>query len=102
MWINLKPFHCLERGGVNRDVLHFCDEVERVAAVFAFAETVPNVLADAHPELRGVVSLVNGAWTAQVVPAAFELVQQVVVFKNLLHVDCRFDSLEVNELSSGH
>ena len=78
-------------------LLHPGDEVEHVAAVFAFAETVPNILAQAHTKLRGVLPLVDGTRPAQAVAAPLELVQEAVVLKHLLHGDGRFDGLEVNE-----
>ena len=42
--------------------LHLLDEVEDIAAVRALAEAIPDVLAHAYPELRGVTALVDGAW----------------------------------------
>ena len=79
-------------------VVHPGDEVEGVAAVLALAETIPDVFADAYPELRRVAAFVDRTRAAQAVCAPLELVQEAIVFKNLLHGDGRFDGLEVNEL----
>jgi hypothetical protein len=62
------------------------------------AETVPDVLAHAYPELSGVAAFVDRARTAQAVTAPFEPVDETVMFKDLLHGDGRFHSFEVNEL----
>ena len=83
---------------MNAHVVHPGDEVEGIAAVFALAETIPDIFADAHPELCRVASLVDRTRAAQTVCAPLERVQETVVFKNLLHGDGRFDGLEVNEL----
>ena len=82
---------------MNAHVLHPGDEVEGVPAVLALAETVPDIFADADPELRRVAALVDGTRPAQAVGAPFELVQDPVDVKHLLHGDGRFDGLEVNE-----
>jgi hypothetical protein len=79
-------------------VVHPCDEVEGVAAVLALAETIPDVFADTDAELRRVAAFVDRTRAAQTVCAPLELVQEAVVFKNLLHGDGRFDGFEVNEL----
>ena len=66
--------------------------------MLAFAETIPDVFADAHPELRRVAAFVDRTRAAQAVSAALELVEEAVVLKHLFHGDGRFDGLEVNEL----
>ena len=96
-WIETKPLDGFEGCRVDARVLHPGDEVQDVAAVFAFAETVPNVLADAHPELRRVAAFVNRTRPIQAVSASFEPVEQTVVLQHLLHCDGRFDGLEVNK-----
>jgi hypothetical protein len=87
---------------VNAHAVHSGNEVQGVAAVFAFAEAIPDVFGETHPKLRGVLAFVNGTRPAQAVSAPFELVKQAVVLKHLLHGDGRFDGLEVNELCFGH
>ena len=82
---------------MNAHVLHLGDEVEGVAAVLAFAETIPNVFAYAYPKLCRVAAFVDRTWAAQAVAAPLELVQDAVVLKHLLHGDGHFDGLEVNE-----
>ena len=77
--------------------LHFLDEVEDVAAMLALAETIPEVLAEAHPELGRVAALVDRARPIQAVARAFELIEQAIVLQDLLHGDGRLDGLEVNE-----
>jgi hypothetical protein len=83
---------------MNAHVVHLGDEVEGVAAVFALAETIPDIFADADAELRRVAAFVDRTRAAQAVTAPLELVQEAVVLKHLLHGDGRFDGLEVNEL----
>src|ERR1019366_3038817 len=58
-WVETKPFYGFDGRCMNARVLHPGDEVQDVAAVFALAETVPDVLAHAHPELGRVAALVN-------------------------------------------
>src|ERR1035441_2204525 len=57
--VESKPLDGFEGRRMNACVLHLGDEVQDVAAMFAFAETVPNVLADAHSELCRVAAFVN-------------------------------------------
>ena len=83
---------------MNAHVVHPGDEVEGVPAVLALAETIPDAFADADAELRRVAALVDRTRAAQTVCAPLELVQEAVVFKNLLHGDGRFHGFEVNEL----
>jgi len=70
---------------------------EEIAAMLALAEAIPDVFADAHPELRRVAALVDRTRAAQAVAAPLEFVQEAIMFKHLLHGDGRFDGLEVNE-----
>ena len=65
-------------------VFHPADEVERVPAMLALAEAVPDVLARVYPELRRVRALVDGARAAEAVPAPLESVEDAVVLKHLL------------------
>jgi hypothetical protein len=65
--------------------------------MLAFAETIPDVLAEADAELRRVAAFVDGTGAAQTVGAPFEPVKDAIVFKHLLHGDGRFDGLEVNK-----
>src|ERR1035437_5223969 len=58
-WIETKPLDRFESRRMDARVLHLGDEVQDVAPVFALAETVPDVLADAHPELCRVAAFVN-------------------------------------------
>ena len=74
------------------------DEVEDVTAASTLSETIPDVLAQAHPELRRIRAFVNRAGTGEAVTASLELVEQAVVLKHLLHGDGGFYRLEVNEL----
>ena len=78
-------------------VLHPGDEVEDVAAVLALAEAIPDVLADAYPELCRVAAFVDRTRAAQAVCAPLELVQDAVGVEHLLHGDGRFHGFEVNE-----
>ena len=71
----MEPLDGFKRRRVDAYVLHPGDEVEGVAAMFALAETVPDVFADAHPELRRVAAFVNGTRPAQAVSAFLELVR---------------------------
>src|SRR6266404_2146406 len=87
---------------MNAYVFHPGDEIQDVAAMFAFAETVPDILADAHPELRRVLAFVDGTRPAQAISASFEPVKQAVMLEHLLHGDGRFDGLEVNKRCFGH
>src|ERR1051325_4759952 len=96
-WIKMKPFNGLESRCVNGDVLHPSNKVERVAAMLAFTETVPDVFTDAHPELRRIAAFVDRTRPTQAVSAPFEPVQETVVLQHLLHGDGRFHGLEVNE-----
>ena len=82
---------------MDADIFHFGDEVQDVAAVFALAETIPNVFAEADAELRRVAALVNRTGPAEAVLTAFKPVKQTVMLEDLLHVNGRFDGLEVNE-----
>jgi hypothetical protein len=82
---------------VDAHVFHLGDEVEDIAAATAFAETVPDVLADTDPELCRVAAFMDGAWTAEAVRATFEFVQNAVMLQDLFHGDGRFDGFEVNE-----
>jgi hypothetical protein len=100
--IKAKPFNGLVGGGMNADVLHFSDEVEGVATMFTFAETVEDIFAGADAELRRVAAFMNGTWAGQTIATAFELVEEAIMFQDFLHGDGRFDSLEVNELGFGH
>ena len=59
-------------------------------------------LLSAHPELGRVAALVDGARAIEAVRAAFELVEQAIMLKHLLHGDGRFDGLEVNERCFWH
>ena len=79
-------------------VIHLGDEVQDIPAVFALAETVPDVLADTDPELRRIAPLVDGTRTIQTVRPALELVEDAVVLQDLFHGNGRFDGFEVNEL----
>jgi hypothetical protein len=83
---------------MDADVFHLGDEVENVSAMFALAETVPDIFAEAHPELRRVAAFVNRTRPAKAVSAAFEPVKKTVVLKHLLYIYGRFDGPEVNEL----
>jgi hypothetical protein len=94
----MKPLNGFVGCGENAHVVHPGNEVQDVATVLAFAEAIPDVFADAHPELRRVAAFVNGTRTAQAVGAPFELVEDAIVLKHLFHGDGRFDGLEVNEL----
>ena len=96
--VETEPFDGLQGRRVDAHVFHPGDEVQDVAAVFALAETVPDVFADAHPELRRVAAFVDRTRTVKLSAAPLELVKQAVVLKHLLHGDGRFDGLEVNEL----
>ena len=96
--IEIEPFDGFQRRRMDAHVLHLGDEIEDVAAMLAFRKAIPDVLADAHPELRRVAALVDRARPVQAVGAALELVHEAVVLKHLLHGDGRFDGLEVNEL----
>ena len=82
----------------NQVTLHPGDEVESVSAMLALAETIPDVFADANAELCRVAAFVDRTRAAQTVCAPLELVQEAVVFKDLLHGDDRFYGFEVNEL----
>lgn len=94
----MKPLDGFDCRRVNAHILHPCDEVQGVAAMFALAETIPCVFADADTELSRIAAFVDRAWTAQPVSAPFEFVQETVMIEHLLHGDGRFDGSEVNEL----
>src|ERR1035437_7299408 len=98
----MKPFNGLVSCCENAHVVHPGNEVQDIAAMLAFAETIPNVFADTHPELGRVAALVDRTRAAQAVAAALELFQDAVMLKHLFHGDGRFDGLEVNELCFGH
>jgi NAD(P)-dependent dehydrogenase (short-subunit alcohol dehydrogenase family) len=87
---------------VNVHILHPRYEVENITAAFTLTETVPDIFAHAHPELGRVLALVNGAGTAQAIPAPFEPVEDIIVDEHLLHGNGRFDGPEVNEHVFGH
>jgi len=95
--IELKPLDGFDRRRVDAHVFHSCDEVERVAAVLAFAEAVPEVFADGDPKLCGIVPFVDRTRPTEAVSAAFERVQETVMVEDLFHGDGRFDGFEVNE-----
>src|ERR1035437_3188778 len=96
-WIETKPLDSFEGCRMNACVLHPGDEVQDVAAVFALAETVPDVLTDTHPELCRVAALVNRTRPIQAVSTSFEPVEQTVMLQHFLHCEGRFDGLEVNK-----
>lgn len=83
---------------MNAHVLHLADEVEDVPAMLAFRKAVPDVLADAHPELRRVAATVNRAGAVEAVGASLELVHEAIVLKHPLHGNGRFDGPKVYEL----
>jgi hypothetical protein len=65
--------------------------------MLAFAETVPDVFAQTHPELRRIAAFVDGTRTIEAVSAPFELVEKFIVLKDLLHGDGRFDGPEIDK-----
>ena len=75
----------------------FSNEVQDVPAMLALAETIPDVLADAHPELRRVAAFVDGTRAIQAVRAAFELIEDAIMLQDLFHGNGRFDGLEINK-----
>ena len=83
----MKPLDGFQGGGMNAHIVHPGDEIERITAMFTFAETVPDVFTDAHPELGRVAPFVNRTRTAQVVSAPFELVDEMIVRQHLFHGD---------------
>src|ERR1035437_2556133 len=97
LWIETKPLDGFEGCRMNACVLHPGDEVQDVAAVFALAETVPDVLTDTHPELCRVAALVNRTRPIQAVSTSYEPVEQTVMLQHFLHCEGRFDGLEVNK-----
>jgi hypothetical protein len=78
-------------------IFHPGDEIQNVAPMFTFAETVPDIFTDAYPELRSIAAFVDGTGPAQAVSALFELVNESVMLEHLLHGDSRFDGSEVNK-----
>ena len=82
---------------MDADLLNFRDEIERVSAMLALAEAIPDVLAGANAELCRIRALMDGARSVEAVPAPLELVEDTVMFQDLLHGDGRFDGPEVNE-----
>jgi len=82
---------------VNGHVLLFGDEVQDVAAVLAFAKTVPEVFFGINPELRGIGAAVNRARPAQAVAGAFERVEDTVVFQHVFHGDSGTDFPKIYE-----
>ena len=95
--IEMKPVYGSKSSRVDAYAFHSGNEVEHVAALFAFAETVPDIFADADTKLGGIASAVNGARSAQAVSGFLEPVSETVVIEHLLHGDGRFYGLEVNE-----
>src|SRR5205807_737289 len=95
--VEMKPLDRLKGRRVDADLFHLGNEVENVAAALAFAETVPDIFADAHPKLGGIGSPMNGTRPAQAVSGFLEPVSETVVLQHLLHRDGRFYGLEVNE-----
>src|ERR1035437_1592808 len=57
--VEMKPFNGLVSCCENAHVVHPGNEVQDIAAMLAFAETIPNVFADTHPELGRVAALVD-------------------------------------------
>src|ERR1035441_146766 len=68
--VETKPLDGFEGRRMDACVLHPGDEVQEVAAVFALAETVPDVLTDAHSELCRVAAFVNRTRPIQAVSAS--------------------------------
>jgi hypothetical protein len=65
-------------------VVKLGDEVEDVSAVFAFAETMPDILADAHPELRRVAASMDRTRALQAIGST------MMIFSDGMLGDCRF------------
>jgi hypothetical protein len=82
---------------MDADLLHLGDEVEGVSAMLALAEAIPDVFGRANPELRRIRAFVEGTRATKAVPAPLELVEDTVMFQDLLHGDGRFNGLEVNK-----
>jgi hypothetical protein len=95
--VEAKPIDGFHSGSVNAHVFHFGNEVQNVAAMVTFAETVPDILAHTDSELRRIAAFVDRAGTAQAVSAPFESVEKTVMLEQLLHGDGRFNGLEINK-----
>src|ERR1017187_2754109 len=95
--VETKPLDGFEGRRMDACVLHPGNEIQDVASVFALAETVPDVLTDAHAELCRVAAFVNRTRPIQAVSASFEPVEQTVMLQHFLHCEGRFDGLEVNK-----
>src|SRR5712692_5770755 len=65
--VEMEPLDGLHGRRMDGDLLHPGDKVEGVAAMFAFAETVPDVFGDTHPELCWIAAFVNRTRPAQAV-----------------------------------
>ena len=101
---NVEPFARFKRGIVDRAIFFLGDEVEGVAAVFAFAETVPDIPVSLDAELRGIAAVVNRTRTAEAVALAFEGVKHAIVLQHLFHRETFADGAKVHEWFScfGH
>src|SRR5437667_12065255 len=95
--IETEPFHGFESRRMKAHAFHERDEVEDVAAPFAFAEAVPDIFAYAHPELSRVLAFMNWAPPAQAISGFLEPVKPTSMLEHLLRGDGRFDGLEVDE-----
>ena len=100
--VEIEPFDGLDGGAVNAHVFHPRNEIENVAAAFALAETIPDILAQAHPKLGRVLAFVDRTGTAQAVAASFESVEDVIMNEYLLHGQGCFDGPEVDKHLFGH
>ena len=76
--------------------------VEGIAAAFACAETVPTILRETHPELRGILPVVKRAWPAEAVTAAFETLGETVMVNDLGNRDGSLHRLEIHIDSPRH
>jgi hypothetical protein len=98
----MEPLDGLLGRRVGTDAFLAGDEIEDVAAMTTLPETVPEVLADADPELGGVRSLVKGTTTAEAVAAPFHRFEDAVMFEDTLHRNGLPNRTEIDQLIFGH
>ena len=85
-------------------IFHPANEVEGVATVLAFTETIPDVLFEIDAELCFVGAFMDRARAGQGMATAFEGIEQSVLCQHLLHGDPGTDVPEIDErfLFLGH
>src|ERR1043166_1105357 len=99
--LDFEPVLNQQRRVPDSDAFLAADEINDAAAGVTVPEANPTVLGQADSELHWVVTGVNGAGSAETVPAPMQPVQQSVTVQNLGHGNRLLERIEADEFNCG-